>query len=85
MAAATAPSGSSLTGKSLMGKLALRLQARAAARKGGPSKVAAFIADHTGTITALGFADTAAWHAGPIWGYAVGAVCIVVAEFKVRG
>jgi hypothetical protein len=71
-------------GRSLIGKVAGVFAARAAARK-QPSKVAAFIADHTGTLTALGFADTAAWHAGTTWGLVATAVCVLVAEFKVRG
>lgn len=80
MAAATVPSG-----RSLLGKVALTLSARSRARSGRPSKAAAFLADHTGTITALGFADTAAWHAGTTWGLVASAVCVLVAEFKVRG
>lgn len=80
MAAVTAPAG-----RSLIGKVALTLSARSKARTGRPSKAAAFLADHTGTITALGFADTAAWHAGTTWGLVATAVCVLVAEFKVRG
>ena len=80
MAAIPAPSG-----RSLLGKVAATLAARSKARNGRPSKVAAFIADHTGTLTALGFADTAAWHAGETWGLVATAVCVLVAEFKVRG
>jgi uncharacterized protein with von Willebrand factor type A (vWA) domain len=74
-----------LTGKSLVGKVALALQARAAARNGRSGKAATFLQDHTGTLTALGFADTAAWHTGLTWGLVATAVCIVFAEFKVRG
>ena len=80
MAAVTAP-----TGKSLIGKVALAFAARSRARNGRPSKAAAFLADHTGTIGALGFADAAAWHAGTTWGLIATAACIVLAEFKVRG
>jgi hypothetical protein len=80
MAASAVPSG-----RSLIGKVALVLSARSKARSGRPSKAAAFLADHTGTITALGFADTAAWHAGTTWGLVATAVCVLVAEFKVRG
>ena len=80
MAAVTAPSG-----HSLIGKVAATFSARSRARNGRPSKAAAFIADHTGTMTALGFADAAAWHAGTTWGLVATAVCILVAEFKVRG
>jgi hypothetical protein len=80
VAAVTAPPG-----RSLIGKLAGVLAARAKARNGRPSKTAAVIRDHTGTITALGFADTAAWHAGETWGLIATAVAILVAEFKVRG
>ena len=80
MAAVTAP-----TGRSLIGKVALTLAARSKARNGRPSKAAAFLAEQTGTIAALGFADAAAWHAGTTWGLIATAVCIFVAEFKVRG
>jgi hypothetical protein len=80
MAAVTAPSG-----RSLIGKVASVLSARSRARSGRPSRAAAFLRDHTGTITALGFADTAAWHAGEVWGLVATAACILVAEFKVRG
>ena len=80
MAAVTAP-----TGRSLIGKVALAFAARSRARNGRPSKAAAFLADHTGTISALGFADAAAWHAGTTWGLIATAACIVLAEFKVRG
>jgi hypothetical protein len=72
-------------GRSLIGKVAATFQARSRARSGRPSRVAAFIADHTGTVTALGFADAAAWHAGETWGLVATAACILVAEFKVRG
>ena len=80
MAAVTAP-----TGKSLIGKVALALAARSRARNGRPSKATAFLVEHTGTISALGFADAAAWHAGTTWGLVATAACIVLAEFKVRG
>lgn len=80
MAVVTAP-----TGRSLIGKLTVVLAARSRARNGRPGKAAAFLAEHTGTLAALGFADTACWH----WGQAAGligtAACILVAEFKVRG
>ena len=80
MAAVTAP-----TGKSLIGKVALTLAARSKARSGRPGRLAAFLADHTGTMTMLGFADAAAWHTGTTWGLAATAVCVAVAEFKIRG
>jgi hypothetical protein len=80
MAAVTVPSG-----RSLIGKIAATLSARSRARTGRPSKAAAFLADHTGTIVALGFADSAAWHAGTTWGLVATAACVLVAEFKVRG
>lgn len=80
MAAVTAP-----TGRSLIGKVALAFAARSKARNGRPSKAAAFLTDHTGTISALGFADAAAWHTGTTWGLIATGVCIVLAEFKVRG
>lgn len=79
MAAVTAPGG-----RSLLGKVASALRERAAARK-KPSRVAAFIADHTGTLSALGFADTACWHWSVTAGLIGTAICILVAEFKVRG
>lgn len=80
MAAITAP-----TGRSLVGKVALALAARSRARNGRPSKAAAFLAEHTGTLAALGFGDAAAWHAGTTWGLVATAACVLVAEFKVRG
>ncbi len=80
MAAVTAPSGGSL-----IGKVAATFQARSRARSGRPSRVAAFIADHTGTLAMLGFADAAAWIHGETWGLLATAACIAVAEFKVRG
>lgn len=78
-AAPRVPSGS------LLGKVAGVLQARSRARSGRPSRAAAFLADHTGTLAALGFADTACWHWGTGAGLIGTAVCILVAEFKVRG
>lgn len=80
MAAVTAP-----TGRSLLGKVALVLAARSRARNGRPSKAAAFLVEHTGTLAALGFAAAAAWHAGTTWGLVATAACVLVAEFKVRG
>ena len=85
MVAAAQPGGRQLTGKSLVGKIAIALQARAAARGGKPSKAATFLQDHTGTLTALGFADTACWHWSTTAGLVGTAVCVLVAEFKVRG
>ena len=82
MSAAAVPVPS---GRSLLGKVAGVFAARAAARSGRPSRVAAFIADHTGTVAALGFADAAAWHSGMTWGLLATAACVLVAEFKVRG
>jgi len=79
MAAVTAPSG-----RSLLGKLAGAAAQRAAAKQ-RPSRAAAFLADHTGTLTALGFADTACWHWGTTAGLIGTAVAILVAEFKIRG
>ena len=80
MAAVTVPGG-----RSLLGKVALTLQARSRARSGRPSRVAALIADHAGTLAALGFADAACWHWGSAAGLIGTAACILVAEFKVRG
>lgn len=86
MASASVPAGSRpLTGKSLIGKVALLLQARASARGRRPSKASAFLADHSGTIAALGFADAACWHWGTTAGLIGTAVCVLVAELKVRG
>jgi hypothetical protein len=79
VAAVTAPSG-----RSLIGKLAGVAAKRAAAQR-RPSKVAAFLADHTGTMAALGFADTACWHWGMGPGLIGTAVAILVGEFKIRG
>lgn len=80
MAAVTAPQG-----RSLIGKVALALQARSRARSGRPSRAAALLAEHAGTLTALGFADAACWHWGTGAGLIGTAVCVLVAEFKVRG
>lgn len=80
MATLTVPSG-----RSLISKIAATLSARSRARTGRPSKAATFLADHIGTIAALGFADSAAWHAGTTWGLVATAACVLVAEFKVRG
>jgi len=80
MAAVSAPSG-----RSLIGKLSVALQGRARARGRGPSRVAAFLAEHTGTLAALGFADAAAWHAGVTWGLLATAACALVADFKLQG
>lgn len=72
------------SGRSLIGKVAAVFAARAAARK-KPSRVAGFLTEHTGTLSALAFADTACWHWGDAAGLIGTAVCILVAEFKVRG
>lgn len=82
MAASAVPQG--VSGRSFIGKVAAVFAARAAARR-KPSRVAGFIADHTGTLAALGFADTACWHWGTGAGLIGTAACILVAEFKVRG
>lgn len=79
MAAVSAPSG-----RSLLGKVALALAAKAAARR-KPSRVAGLVAEHTGTLAALGFADAACWHWGTAAGLIGTAACVLVAEFKVRG
>lgn len=83
MAAVTAPPG-----RSLIGKIAAARQKRAqGARK--PSRVAAFVADHVGTLAALAAADEGLWrvpwHLGPVTGPLGLCVAIAVAEFKVRG
>lgn len=80
MAAVSAP----LTGRSLLGKVALSLQARARARKGA-SRVAAAITDHGGTLAALGLIDTGLFHASGVAGWIGAGVCLLVAELKVRG
>ena len=80
MAAVTAPAG-----HSLIGKVVSALSARSRAKTGRPSKVAAFVGDHIGTMAMLGFADAAAWIHGDTWGLIATAACIAIAEFKVRG
>lgn len=82
MAAVTAPQ--KLTGRSLLGKLALALQARAK-RSGKPSPLAAFIADHSGTLAALGLIDTGLWHVSGVAGWIGTGVTVLVAELKIRG
>lgn len=79
MAVVSVPSG-----RSLLGKVAATFRSRAAARH-RPSRVAGFLADHTGTLSALGFADAAFWHWGTTAGLIGTAACVLVAEFKVRG
>lgn len=81
MAAVSAPK---LTGRSLLGKVALIAQARAKA-KHGTSKLAPFIADHSGTMAALGLIDTGLWHVSPVAGWIGAGVCVLVAELKMRG
>lgn len=81
MAAATAPG---TAGRSLLGHLKDRLQFRAAL-KGRASRAAAVIGDHAGTMTALGFADAAAWQWGPFWGLLATGIAVVIAEDKIRG
>lgn len=80
MAAVSMPAG-----RSLLGKVAATFQARSRARSGRPSRVAALLADHAGTLAALGFADAACWHWGAAAGLIGTAVCVLVAEFKIRG
>jgi hypothetical protein len=82
MAAVSAPR--ELTGRSLLGKLALFAQARAKARR-GTSRLAPFIADHSGTLAALGLIDTGLWHANPVAGWIGAGVSLLVAELKIRG
>lgn len=83
MAAVSAPR--ELTGRSLLGKVALALRARAARRGEGQSKAAAAIADHSGTMAALVLVDTGLWHAGSVAGWVGAGVCVLVAELKIRG
>lgn len=80
MAAASVP----LTGRSLLGKVALVAQARAVARR-GTSRLAAFVVDHVGTVAALAAADTGLFHIGPAQGWIGLGVALVIAEFKVHG
>lgn len=80
MAAASTP----LTGRSLLGRLGVALQGRARL-KGGTSKAAAFVADHSGTMTALGLIDTGLWHVNPVAGWIGAGVSVLVAELKIRG
>lgn len=81
MAAASVP----LTGRSLLGKTAVALQALARVRKRGPSRLAAFVTDHIGTVAALGLVDTGLWHWSQIAGFIGAGVCVLVAELKIRG
>lgn len=69
---------------SLLSHVRVRLQQRAALRQ-KTSRVARVIGDHAATLAALGFADTAMWHLGTVWGFLGTAVAIIVAEDKVRG
>lgn len=83
MVAVSVPSG-----RSLIGKIAATRQKRAqGARK--PSRIAAFVTDHIGTLAALAAADEGLWrvpwHLGPVAGPLGLCVAIAVAEFKVRG
>ena len=81
MAVASAPQ---LTGKSLLGKSALLLQARAKARR-GTSKLASAITDHAGTLAALGLIDAGLWQWSGIAGFIGAGVAVLVAELKIRG
>lgn len=80
MTAASVP----LTGRSLLGKVAVALQARAKAKKGA-SLLAAAIKDHAGTLTALGLIDAGLWDASRVIGLIGAGVCVLVAELKIRG
>jgi hypothetical protein len=81
VAAASVP----LTGRSLLGKAAVALMARARIKRQGPSRLAAFITDHAGTMAALGLIDTGLWHVDPVAGWIGAGVCVLVAELKIRG
>ena len=84
MAAVTAPSRGSLTGKSLLGKVALLAQARAAA-KGRTSRLAALIKDHLLTVAALGAGVGDAFlHGGTLWGLGATTIALVVLDFKLQ-
>jgi hypothetical protein len=81
VAAASVP----LTGRSLLGQAAVALHALARMKKRGPSRLAAFITDHIGTMVTLGLLDTGLWHWSQIAGYIGAAACVAVAELKIRG
>ena len=81
MAAAAVP----LTGRSLLGKAAVALHALARVRKRGPSRLAVFVTDHIGTVSALGLVDAGLWHWSEIAGFIGAGVCVLVAELKIRG
>lgn len=81
MAAASVP----LTGRSLLGKVAVALHARARMKKRGTSQLAVFITDHIGTMAALGLVDAGLWHWSDIAGFIGAGVCVLVAELKIRG
>lgn len=73
-----------ITGRSLLGKLALSLEARSKAKRGS-SRLAAAVGDHAGTLVTLGLLDTGLWHWSQIAGYIGAAACVAVAELKIRG
>lgn len=81
MAAASVP----LTGRSLLGKGAVALQALARMKRRGPSRLAEFVTDHIGTVAALGLIDTGLWHWSQIAGFIGAGVCVLVADLKIRG
>lgn len=85
MASVAAPR---LTGRSLLGRVALTLRARAG-RPSRPSRVRAFAADHAGTLAALAAADEGLWrvpwHLGPVAGPLGLCAAILIAELKIRG
>lgn len=85
MATATVPSAPQLTGKSLLGKVALAMKARAEARGGRPSRVAALVGDNLLTACALGAGVAAAFLHGDTWGLCSLVPALVVLDFKVRG
>lgn len=74
-----------LTGRSLLGRVAVAFAARARMKRQGASRVAAFIVDHAGTMATLGLVDTGLWHWSQIAGYIGAGVCVAVAELKIRG
>ena len=84
MAAVSAPAGSSL-----LGKFAAARQKRAQGGTRKPSRLAAFVSDHIGTVAALAAADEGLWrvpwHLGPVAGPLGLCAAIIIAEFKVRG
>ena len=74
--------------RSLIGKAAAALAARRAARPGQPGKLAAIAAiarQHVVTAAALASVDFGAFHAGPVAGWIVTGVSLLMLDFAVTG